>query len=428
MLNIQKYFTTSFLALLSLPATAMGFALSIQISTLSWKLDKLNLDAEQMGIVWSAGPIAGIIGQLLFGVISDKVWFWGGRRRPFIIIGGVLTALMILALANLEGINSFFDMFSLVFVAIVIALVLDLSINISFNPTRSVISDVTPEGEVRTKGYTWMQFVSGFFGVLAYFIGAVLGKTFLFYTGAVVVLAFTILPAFLIEEPRELSPSVDRKRDVLGKNFGTNWRQFSAICLAHSFTWLGVQTMFVYFLTFVKFKIDFPVSVEGIDPAGKVLDYAFMILNVIGFLLPVFVLSHLAKKIGRVKTHLICIAIMSLGYFGMVKFGNSEAMIYAMMAVVGIGWGATVSLPFAIMSESIDQSRMGFFMGVFNLSVVIPQLISSKLGGFIQESANKDIIFMISGVCLAISAVLWLLVKESANPSSSEIPVSGGGH
>jgi len=72
-----------------------------------------------------------------------------------------------------------------------------------------------------------------------------------------------------------------------------------------------------------------------------------------------------------------------------------------------------VSLPFAIMSEKVNKARMGFFMGIFNLSVVIPQLVSSfVIGGVINRAANKNIIFIISGVSLAISALLWLFVKE----------------
>ena len=68
MLSIQKNFTKSFFAILSLPATAMGFALSIQIAALSWILKtKYNLDVEEIGIVWAAGPIAGIFGQVIIG-------------------------------------------------------------------------------------------------------------------------------------------------------------------------------------------------------------------------------------------------------------------------------------------------------------------------------------------------------------------------
>src|SRR3990172_11058212 len=172
MLDIQKKLTNSFYALLSLPATAMGFALSIQIAVLSWILNsQYGLGIHEIGIVWAAGPIAGIFGQVIIGLISDKVWFWGGRRKPFILIGGVLAALMIVALPNIDKINDSLGIGSLMAVAIVIALTLDLAINISFNPTRSIIADVTPDGVPRTKGYTWMQTISGFWGVAAYIIG-----------------------------------------------------------------------------------------------------------------------------------------------------------------------------------------------------------------------------------------------------------------
>jgi len=99
MLPFQKKLTNLFYVVLGLPATAMGFGLSVQIAVLSWILrTNYGLDIHEIGIVWAAGPLAGIIGQPIIGLISDEVWFWGGRRRPFIIIGGVFAALSILAL------------------------------------------------------------------------------------------------------------------------------------------------------------------------------------------------------------------------------------------------------------------------------------------------------------------------------------------
>ena len=84
MLSIQKKMSNAFFALLSLPATAMGFALSVQISALSWILStKYGLDIHEIGIVWAAGPIAGILAQPIVGILSDKMWFMGGRRRPW---------------------------------------------------------------------------------------------------------------------------------------------------------------------------------------------------------------------------------------------------------------------------------------------------------------------------------------------------------
>lgn len=197
MLAIQEKLSKSFYMLLSLPATAMGFALSVQISALSWILTtQYGLDIHEVGLVWAAGPIAGILGQVIIGIISDKVWFWGGRRKPFILIGGVLAGLMLLALPNIDIVSSSLGFAGILGVAIAIALTLDLSINVSFNPTRSIIADVTPEGEARTKGYTWMQTVSGSFGVLAYAIGATLGNIALIYIGAALVLVLSLIPPF----------------------------------------------------------------------------------------------------------------------------------------------------------------------------------------------------------------------------------------
>jgi MFS family permease len=409
MLDIQNKLTKTFYSILALPATAMGFALSIQIAVLSWILNsQYGLDIHEIGIVWAAGPLAGIFGQVIIGLISDKVWFWGGRRRPFILIGGTLAALMIIALPNIKNISEVFGIGSLMAVAIVVALTLDLAINISFNPTRSIIADVTPDGVPRTKGYTWMQTISGFWGVMAYAIGAIFGNYFLIYLGAVIVLAFSFIPPFFIEEKKELT-SIEKDNSVEKKATVTQWGELFKLYFAHGFSWIGVQTMFVYIIAFIQQKLNPADQTE----TGQIISISFLVLNAVGFILPAFVLEPITEKIGRVKTHLTCVAIMAAGYFGIVLFGKSSIILYILMAVCGIGWAAIVSLPFAIMSEKVDQSKMGFFMGIFNLSVVLPQLIVSLvLGYYIQEASDKNLIFIISGTTLAISAILWLFVKE----------------
>ena len=414
MLDIQKKLTNTFYALLALPATAMGFALSIQIAVLSWILNsQYGLDIHEIGIVWAAGPLAGIFGQVIVGFISDKVWFWGGRRRPFILIGGTLAAIMIIALPNIGAINDFLGIGSILAVAIVVALTLDLAINISFNPTRSVIADVTPDGVPRTKGYTWMQTISGFWGVMAYAIGAIFGNYFLIYLGAFIVLGFSIIPPFFIKESKKLTEPKKETEVTAAKSKVTEWGELFKLYFAHGFSWIGVQTMFVYIIAFIQQKLNPADQTE----TGQIIAISFLVLNAVGFILPAFVLEPITEKIGRVKTHLTCVAIMAVGYFGIVLIGNSPLVLYLLMAVCGIGWAAIVSLPFAIMSEKVDQSRMGFFMGIFNLSVVLPQLIVSLvLGYFIQQAEDKNLIFIISGTTLAISAVLWLLVKEKFVP------------
>ena len=236
-------------ALLSLPATAMGFALCVQISALSWILNtQYGLNLEEIGLVWLAGPLAGILGQVIVGVVSDNVWFMGGRRRPFIVIGGTIAALMILALPFLDVISEGMGIAAIATVALTVALTLDLAINISFNPARSVIADVTPEGEARTKGFTIMQTISGAFGVGAYLVAVIFNNYALIYLGAIIVFLFSVIPPFFITEPRSLDAGAEQEAEGMSAaamdstiddiaipknsmklNRGTDWPEFLKI-------------------------------------------------------------------------------------------------------------------------------------------------------------------------------------------------------
>lgn len=484
MLEIQKKLSNSFYALLALPATAMGLGLSIQIAALSWLLTyQYNLSISDIGLVWATGPIAGIIGQVIIGIISDNVWVMNGRRRVFIIVGGVLASLMLLALPNIGIIQAGLGIEAVLGIAIVISMVLDLSINVSFNPTRSVIADVTPEGKERTKGYTWMQTISGSFGVLSYFVGATLGNIALIYIGAFVVLVFSIIPPFFIKEPRylgrygededEITKALEMAKPTPHKyatpvevflNIRPLWGflmygvyaiikrlsgfefpgyyfeafafgltailiiqalakketgksaevagkiGFQKVLAAHSFSWIGVQSMFIYFFAFVEFQIP-DLTNEAI---GSVVNWSFFSLNLVAAIIPVLVLQPLANKYGRVKTHSWSLVVMALGYTSILLLGNTPYTIYILMMVVGIGWASIISLPFAIMSQKVAQNQMGLYMGLFNLSVVLPQLVSSfAIGEVVQDVDNKSILLVICAVTVGLSALCWFLVKEN---------------
>jgi maltose/moltooligosaccharide transporter len=472
----QKAKSNTFFALLSLPSTAMGFALSIQISALSWILTtQYKLDIHDVGLVWAAGPLAGILGQVIIGVISDRVWFWNGRRRPFILVGGVLAALMLLALPNLDVISSGLGVGGILGIAIAVALTLDLAINVSFNPTRSIIADVTDAGDERTKGYTWMQTISGTFGVLAYAVGAVFNNYVLIYAGAIIVLLFSIVPTLFITEPRKLEPEAPGETTGEGNRFGTadsflgmlvairplwgflvydiyamgrrimglepanyyaeiacavvtimlvaqalmekdrrqpgSLTSFRRVIAAHSFSWVGIQTTFVFLFAYLQQQLP---GLTNID-LGRVGSMSFLVLNAVGALLPALVLMPLAHRIGRIRTHVICLVFMTAGYFGLYWLGTTPLYIYLLMAVVGIGWAAMVSLPFAIVSQKVSQARMGLYMGLFNLSVVLPQLVVSLgVALMISRAPDTNIIFLVSAASLAVSAIAWSFVPEDS--------------
>ena len=496
MLAIQKKLTNTFYTLLSLPATAVGFCLSTQVATLSWILStKYNLHIEDVALVWLAGPLSGIIAQPIVGMMSDKSWFMGGRRKPYIVIGGILGTAMLIALPQIYVISKSTGL-TIFVVAIGVSLFLDMSINITFNPARAIIADVTPPGIERTKGYSWMQVVSGTFGIGAYFVSVAFGNMALIYVAAVVVLLFSIVPVLFVKEPRVLQTetTVTNKIKsnsslldgikilfplygfitfgffvVLNKmilnggwdNMQTNfmyvclfttialgaftiWKgkqqpsdtnDFQKILLAHSFSWLGIQSMFVMSYFYIKEKMlpgmdvstawanGFSKFFTGTqqtseNTAGNILSLSFLLLNFVGALLPVLLLEPLIKRIGKVRIYRIAIACMVAGYFLLYIAGNKEFIFYFGMIICGIGWSAVISIVFAIMTERVNANKMGMFMGLFNFSLVLPAMMTPGISKIVKDAGDYSVLFLIITISLLLSLVCWLFVRESKNNHS----------
>jgi MFS family permease len=440
MLKMQQDLSKTFMAVLALPATALGFALSIQISALSWiLLTQYNLEVHDIGLVWAAGPITGIFGQVIIGALSDRVWLWNGRRRPFIVVGGTIAALMLLALPNIGVISDSLGIDGILAVALVVVLSLDFAINVGFNPTRSIIADVTPEGDDRTRGYAWMQTVSGTFGVIALAIGAIWDNYVLIYVGIIVVLLFSIIPPFFIEEPKTLEADdaaagapKSSFADVL-MNIQPLWGFLIYDMYAMGLRILGIEhdhwyaeivcgivTVFFIIKTLLEKESGDESKSDHLVGFRKVLaahSFSWIGIHTTLVFLPIYLTALMtgvsAMKIGRVKTHTLALAVMTVGYVAMFLLGDSPVTIYVLMAVIGVGWASIISLPFAIFSQKADAAEMGLFMGLFNLSIVLPQLVVSLgISLAVSRADDKGIIFAISAIALALSTIAWTRVRE----------------
>ncbi len=486
MLKIQKKMSNPFLALLGLPATAVGFALSTQIAALSWILsNKYHLDIHDVAFVWLAGPIAGIFGQVIVGLISDNVWFMGGRRRPFIIIGGLVSTIAFLTLPHIQEISHISHISDIILIASVIALFLDLSINVTFNPARSIIADLTTEGKVRTSGYVWMQIMSGFFGVFAYFLSMVFGNELLLYIAAGIVFLTAVFPVLFIQENKhqpKISVEEQAKFGIVqifkeifplygflvfgifslffhffpevlapwhnpiliaslaysviigiiiiiqGVKEASDRNEFQKIMLAHSFTWVAFQSMFILSGFFIANQILpnieiksvaanwFAEELTGISQdsgatVGNMVSLGFFILNLVGAIFPL-ILQFISKRIGRVKTYIIALAFSAIGYFYIAFFSHVEVDFYFGMFLVGIGWSAVISIVFAIMSERVNPAKMGLYMGVFNLAVVLPQMMSNGVANVIKATGNHQLLYIFCGLLVTTSVIFWMFVKE----------------
>ena len=499
MLNIQKKLSNPFLALLALPATAVGFALSTQIAALSWILSKkYNLDIHEVAFVWLAGPIAGIFGQIIVGLVSDNVWFMGGRRRPFIMIGGMISTLAFLALPYIREISQITGITDIIIIASIIALFLDLSVNVTFNPARSIIADLTPEGKTRTAGFVWMQIVSGFFGVFAYFLSMVFGNETLLFIAAFLVFATAVFPILFIEEKKEVEADTKSTEKfgvsqilkeifplygflvfgvfsvvnhfneslapyhnpiliaalaysivigilliIKGLKTVSNKNEFHKIMLAHSFTWVAFQSMFIISGFFIEKQILpnveintltanwFAQALTGVTQSadasvGNIVSLGFLILNFVGAVFPLL-LQSVSRKIGRVKTYISALSFAVVGYFYIAFLGKLEIDFYIGMFLVGIGWSAVISIVFAIMSERVNPAKMGLYMGVFNLAVVLPQMMSNGVANVIKQTENYQLLYIICGLLIAVSVLFWMFVREPQQ-SSNQASGARGSH
>lgn len=499
MLEAQKNLTTGFLMLLSLPAAAIGFCLSAGIASTTWLLStRYGLHIDNIALIWLAGPLMGLLVQPIVGALSDRTWFLNGRRKPYLVVGGIAGAVSMFAMLKLDRLASTTGL-SLLAVAVVVALLCDLSTNVTFNPARSLVADLTPEGPDRIRGYSWMQTVSGVFGISAYVISIVLGNEVLILVTVAVTFVFSVVPMLFIREvatpgsrPSRPGTAPSRARATgsdafkallpmsafmaygifvavdklvldgalealsvplflvaigvtLAWGLSIVWRARShpsselrlrKILLGHGFAWLGVQGMFVMAFFFVR---DFvvPTTASGsvwantfvrlaqgaeptaADTAGNILSLGFLLLNIVGALLPILFLEPLCLRWGKVRVHRSAMGLMAVGYLLVSMGTNGELFYYAGMLICGIGWSSLISIVFAIFSESVNSGEMGVSMGVFNSSLVLPALAVPGLLKLSDALGHHRWMFLLFALCLAVSFAFWSTVSERTPASSA---------
>jgi maltose/moltooligosaccharide transporter len=203
------------------------------------------------------------------------------------------------------------------------------------------------------------------------------------------------------------------------------------LALVTVFTWFALFAMFIYTTSAVTSyhygttdaKSD--LYNEGANWVGVLWSVWNAMAAVVAFLLPV-----LAKKIGRVTTHVICLFIGGLGLISMVLFKEPGWLLISMIAS-GIAWASLLTMPYAILSSAVPHRKMGVYMGMFNLFVVIPQILASAILGLLVRTVfHGQAIYAIvlGGVAMIFSGVLMMLVKDVKSEKDSHEPSVADSH
>ncbi|HSJ12639.1 MAG TPA: MFS transporter [Gillisia sp.] len=475
------------------------FGFALQNANTSRIFETLGARVEDIPILWIAAPVTGLIVQPIIGYFSDRTWTRLGRRRPYFLIGAILSSIALFIMPNSPTL----------WVAAGTLWIMDASINISMEPFRAFVGDNLPERQ-RTLGFSMQSFFIG--------IGAVVGSAlpwvftnliglsntapegvipdsvkWSFYVGGVV---FFLAVLWTVVKSREYSPAqlaafekakletTPEKVEITNKKANIR-NQFMAglvmtitglvvstvifyndltqelyilfvgliiigllfmvvsqlrskdvrngftiimtdmmnmpdtmkqLAWVQFFSWFALFSMWIYTTQAVTghvFGTTDPTS-ELYNDAADWVTIMFGTYNgvaaAVAFLLPV-----LARRTSNKFTHMLALVAGGLGLLSIYFVSDKIGLIMAMVGV-GIAWASILSIPYAMLSGSLPSAKMGYYMGVFNFFIVIPQIVAATILGFlVKELFYNEPIYalIIGGFAMILSGLLTLRVKTN---------------
>lgn len=411
------------------------FGWSLQMGNMSAIYEYLGASPEQIPGLWLAAPMTGLIVQPIIGYLSDRTWHPRlGRRRPYFLIGAILSSLALFIMPNVSAI----------WMAAGTLWILDSCINISMEPFRAFVADNLDEKQ-RSRGFAMQSmfiglasFIAGYlpvklvewFGVSRDKVGGSIPQniSLSFYIGAAVFFAAVL---YTVLRSREYPPSdTDWRVKVKesNKGFGGGVKeiisaignmppQMKRLAIVNFLTWPGLFLMWFYYSTGVATDIFGGDATSNSEVFTRGLEYAnttSAILNLVTFLFA-FTIPFWVGKLGKKYTHTVCLILGGIGLIS-VNYIQQHWMLYVAMSLVGIAWASILSMPYSMLSGCLPQDKIGIYMGIFNFFIVLPEIIASLFFGKIMSGFlhnDRLLAVMIGGYLLLLAGIVCaLIVKE----------------
>ncbi len=451
------------------------FGFALQNANVSRIFETLGASVENIPILWIAAPVTGLLVQPIIGYFSDRTWNRLGRRRPYFLGGAILASLALIAMPNSPTL----------WVAAGMLWIMDASINISMEPFRAFVGDNLPS-EQRTTGFAMQSFFIGTGAVVASILPWLLTNQFgvsneapegvipdsvrlSFYLGAAV---FFVAVLWTVIRSKEYSPGwillavgalfsvwlarvelyqvmvlsagigfvgallivsglmqrggrYDNGFVTILNDFQDMPQTMKQLAWVQFFSWFALFAMWIYTTAAVTSHIYGTTDAtsalynEGANWVGVAFAAYNGVAAMVAFAIPV-----LARKTNRKIAHAICLVCGAVGLLS-IFFIQDPRLLLGSMVGVGIAWASILSMPYAILTGSLPPSKMGYYMGVFNFFIVIPQIVAAAmLGFFIGRFFGGEAIYalLIGGASLVLAALLTLRVDD---PDDVAAAVSG---
>lgn len=426
------------------------FSFGLQQSNMSAIYKYLGADEASLPLLWLAGPVTGLIVQPIIGAMSDSTWTNKyGRRKPYFLIGAIIASIALV----------FMPFSSSIWMAASLLWILDAGNNIAMEPYRAFIADKLPKQQL-SLGFLMQSFFTGLGSTLANFTPAIL-VTFgilaiadkfengipVYTYWAFFIGAFASIISILISvmSTKEIPPTDDEMIEIkkhheiplFKRIFGDIINAF--LKMPTTLKWLIPVKFFTWYAMFCYWQfITSALSLQlynTTDQASAYFSKAQILTgnlngtyNIICFL-SAFALVPMARKLGAKKVHFMALVLSGIGLLSLPllsdkielfklwnPFGTNISIttIYLYSFGLGIAWASMLAMPYEMLASSIPKNKMGVYMGIFNMFIVIPMIIQIfSVQFFIYDLLDRNPINIIrlAGLFLIIGGILSLFVK-----------------
>ena len=421
-------------------------AYALQSANISRIFATLGADPHQLSFFWVLPPLMGMIVQPLVGKYSDKTWNRLGRRKPYLIVGALIAVAVMLLLPNAGnftftqslflGLNAamWFGLFSLMF--------LDTSINIAMQPFKMMVGDMVNE-EQKGLAYSIQSFLCNA-GSLAGYIFPILftwvgiantapegvipdSVKWSFYIGAAILMLCVLYTFVTVKElnPEEYAKfhGLDTKKDekkedpsfikLLINAPSTFW----TVGLVQFFCWAAFLFMWTYSNGAIATQC---FGWDGINTADNAFQNAgnwvgvCFAIQAVGSMLWALIMPTLEKFFHNKGAYAISLVVGALGFISTL-FVTNQFVLLVSYAFIGAAWAAMLAVPFTILTNSLKGDNMGYYLGLFNCTICLPQIVAAVIGGSILKyicAGSQVGMLVAAGVLLILGAVSVVLIKE----------------
>jgi maltose/moltooligosaccharide transporter len=406
------------------------YSFGLQQSNMSPIYRYLGADEASLPLLYLAGPVTGLIVQPLVGAMSDRTLSPRGRRTPYFLVGAILCSLSLLAMPFSRTL----------WMAAGILWILDAANNITMEPYRAYVADRLDDTQT-SLGFLTQSAFTGLGQTLSYITPSVLvflgmnrdavndrgipNITMLaFLMGAVLSTASILWSLWRVPElplsvgerqriermPRGLRHTIREIVDAL-REMPFTMRQ---MVVMKFFQWYAMFCYWIYIapaLAVTLFGTQDPNS-PGFREAGLVTGQVGAFYNFVAFV-AAFAMVPVTRRIGAKWMHVAALVAASAAMIAIPSI-ESRLLLFLPMVGIGLGWGSIMGNPYVMLSDSIPQERVGVYMGVFNMFIVIPMLVQNLTLPLYYESllgGNPANVIRLAGVLLGCAAVACAFVS-----------------